>query len=212
MPGDGVVTGTGEIAGEPAAVMAEDFTVAGGSIGQVNTAKRHRIVTLAVQERLPLVVLLDGAGHRPPLPTDPLPVRKPNDLQALAEARFRIPVACAVMGPAAGHSALAVPMSDFTVMTPGAAIFTAGPPLVKASLGEEIDAQSLGGPGVALPSGVVQNTAVDDSDALAQIRDWLLYLTHPAITGDSADRGPRLVPALTSIVPARRGSHTTCAV
>ena len=65
----------------------------------------------------------------------------------------------AVLGPAAGHSALAAPMSDFTVMTPAAAIFTAGPPLVKASLGEDVDAASLGGPDVALTSGVIHNGA-----------------------------------------------------
>jgi acetyl-CoA carboxylase carboxyltransferase component len=199
VPGDGVVTGTGEIGGVQAAVVAEDFTVAGGSIGEVNTAKRHRLVTLAVQERLALVVLLDGAGHRPHLPTDQPPVRKPNDLQALADARFRIPIACAVMGPAAGHSALAAPMSDFSVMTAGAAIFTAGPPLVRASLGEDVDQLTLGGPGVALRSGVIHNGAADDLDAIDQIRDWLAYLAAPHCPPDGPHDRP--VTELTSIVP-----------
>jgi len=201
LPADGVITGTGDIDGVPSAVVAEDFTVAGGSIGQINMAKRHRVVTLAVQERMPLVVLLDGAGHRPPLPTDPVPVRRPNDLQALADARHRIPVACGVLGPAAGHSALAAPMSDFSVMTPAAAIFTAGPPLVKASLGEEVDAATLGGPDVAVRSGVIQNRADDDADALDQIRDWLSYLTRPLVDDPTLDQAPRLVPEVRSIIP-----------
>jgi acetyl-CoA carboxylase carboxyltransferase component len=200
LPADAVVTGVGSIDDVAVAVAAEDFTVAGGSIGQVNTAKRHRVVTLAVQERMPLVMLLDGAGHRPPLPDDPVAVRRPNDLQALAEARFHIPMACGVLGPAAGHSALAAPMSDFTVMSPEAAIFTAGPPLVRASLGEDVDAASLGGPDVALTSGVVHNGARDDLDALAQIRRWLSYLTR-MIDRDSGDVEPRDVPEVTSIVP-----------
>lgn len=203
VPADGVVTGIGRIDGRPVAVVAEDFTVAGGSIGAVNMAKRHRLVTLATAERLPVVVLLDGAGHRPPRPDDPPPLRAPSDLQALADARGRVPIACAVLGPAAGHSALAAPLSDFSVMTPGAAIFAAGPALVRAALGEDVDAATLGGPPVALTSGVVHNAAADDRDALAQVRRWLGYLRRPVIddAAGAAARAPRPVPEVADLVP-----------
>jgi acetyl-CoA carboxylase carboxyltransferase component len=204
LPADGVVTGTGEVDGRSVAVLAEDFTVAGGSIGAVNTAKRHRIVTLAVQERMPVVVLLEGAGHRPPMPDDPPTIRAPNDLQALADGRGRVPIATAVLGPSAGHGALAAPLADFTVMTAAAAIFTAGPPLVRAALGEVVTPAELGGPDVALASGVVHNVAADDDDALDQVRRWLSYLPSSAWAAppivDTAD-GPRPIPELTTIVP-----------
>ena len=204
LPADAFVAGVGELDGRPVAIGAEDFTVAGGSIGAGAAAKRHRLVELAVQERMPLVMLLEGAGHRPPLPDDPPSVRHPNDLQAQASASGLVPMATAVLGSSAGHGALTAPLSDFTVMTPDAAIFTAGPPLVKASLGEEVDRLALGGPDVALASGVVHNLATDDLDALAQVRRWLSYLPssaweHPPV-GAAAD-GDRPTPELYEIVP-----------
>jgi methylmalonyl-CoA decarboxylase subunit alpha len=204
LPGDGVVTGTGEVDGRPVAVLAEDFTVAGGSIGAVNTAKRHRIVTLALQERMPIAFMLDGAGHRPPMPGDPPTVRSPNDLQALADAHGRVPIATAVLEPSAGHGALAAALSDHTVMTPSAAIFTAGPPLVRAALGEEIDTTALGGPDVALASGVVHDLAGDDHDAIASVRHWLSYVPSSAWAAPPrtpATDGPRPVPELLDIIP-----------
>lgn len=204
LPADAFVAGVGTLDGRPVAVGAEDFTVAGGSIGAGAAAKRHRVVELALQERMPLVMLLEGAGHRPPLPTDPPSVRRPNDLQALASASGCIPVAAAVLGSSAGHGALTAPLSDFTVMTPEAAIFTAGPPLVKASTGEDVDRRTLGGPDVALASGVVHNLAADDLDALAQLRRWLSYLPSSAWerppTVQSTD-GERPTPELYRLVP-----------
>jgi methylmalonyl-CoA decarboxylase subunit alpha len=204
LPADGFVAVVGRVDGRMVAVGAEDFTVAGGSIGAANSAKRHRLVTLAGERNMPLVMLLDGAGHRPPLPDDPPSVRTPNDLQALADLRGRVPIATAVLGPSAGHGALAAPLADFTVMTETASIFSAGPPLVKASLGEDVDRMTLGGPAVALASGVIHNAASDDRDALDQVRRWLDIVCaaiagHVAHAGD--DRGERVVDELLQIVP-----------
>jgi acetyl-CoA carboxylase carboxyltransferase component len=211
LPADALVAGVATIAGRPVAVGAEDFTVAGGSIGPGTASKRHRLVDLAVQERMPLVLLLDGAGHRPPRPDDPPATRAPNDLQAQADARDLVPMAVAVLGPSAGHGALSAPLADFTVMSPAGAIFTAGPPLVAASTGEEVDKAELGGPDVALASGVIHNRARDEDDALAQITRWLSYLPSsawgrpPAAAG--SDDQSRSVPEIGGIVPAdhRRG-------
>lgn len=177
---DAFVAGIGIINGRPVAIGSEDFTVKGGSIGKSESAKRYRVAELALQERIPLVMLLEGAGHRPPLPDDPPSTRTPGDLQAQADASGRIPFAVAVLGPSAGHGALSAPLADFSVMTEKASIFTAGPPLVKASLGEEITKEELGGPNIALGSGVIHNRAVDDADALDQIKKWLSYLPSSA--------------------------------
>lgn len=203
LPADGFVAGSGLIDGRPVLVGAEDFTVAGGSIGPANTAKRNRVAALAARQRCPLVMLLEGAGHRPPMPDDPPSMARPTDLQPLAELRGLVPQVTAVLGPSAGHGALAAPMADFSVMTEHAAIFAAGPPLVKASLGEEVDAATLGGPGVALPSGLIHNLAADDPAALAMIRQWLSYL--PSAAGDPLPTGPaegrRAIDDLLDIVP-----------
>lgn len=204
LPADAFVAGVATIDGRPVAVGAEDFTVAGGSIGSGGSAKRHRIAELAVQERMPLIVLLEGAGHRPPLPDDPPTRRTPGDLQAQARASGLVPTATAVLGPSAGHGALSAPLSDFTVMTPDASIFTAGPPLVKASLGEQVTKEALGGPDVALVSGVIHNLATDDRDAMTQIRRWLSYLPSSAWERPAAgphDDGDRAVPELFDLVP-----------
>jgi len=198
------VAGVGSLNGRAVAVGCEDFTVKGGSIGRAESAKRYRIAELALQERIPLIMLLEGAGHRPPFPDDPPSFRTPGDLQAQADASGRIPLATAVLGPSAGHGALSAPLADFTVMTEQASIFTAGPPLVKASLGEEITKEELGGPEVALRSGVVHNLASNDESALEQIRTWLSYL--PSSAWQAPNRltdaeGERNVNELLNIIP-----------
>ncbi|GIR38127.1 MAG: hypothetical protein CM15mP49_35120 [Actinomycetota bacterium] len=73
-------------------------------------------------------------------------------------------------------------------MTEQASIFTAGPPLVKASLGEDITKEELGGPEIALHSGVIQNLASNDESALEQIRTWLSYLPSSAWQAPNALR------------------------
>jgi acetyl-CoA carboxylase carboxyltransferase component len=70
-PADALVAGIGMIDGRPVAVGAEDFTTLGGSIGPAASRKRWRIADVARRERVPLVMLLEGAGHRPPMPGDP---------------------------------------------------------------------------------------------------------------------------------------------
>lgn len=112
-PADAFVAGSGCIQGRSVLVGAEDFTVAGGSIGTAAATKRARLAHLARQERLPLVMMLEGAGHRA---TNALaaPRPAPNDLQALADLAGLVPTVTIVTGPSAGHGALAAPLADFT--------------------------------------------------------------------------------------------------
>lgn len=202
VPADAFVAGAGRIDGRPVMVGAEDFTVLGGTIAGGNNAKRYRIAELALQRRVPLVMLLEGAGHRP---DDRSQGRHPTDLGIQARCSGRVPLVTAVMGPSAGHGALVAPMSDFCVMTEHGAIFTAGPPVVKESTGEDVDKEELGGPDVALASGLVHNLATDDADAVAQIRTYLSYFPTSAWSypqrSNGDDREPRVVDELLQIVP-----------
>ena len=204
VPADGIVAGSGLIDGRPVMVGAEDFTTLAGTIGSGSNAKRYRLAELALRTKVPLVMLLEGAGFRP---TGKMHARSPTDLLMQARCSGRVPVVTAVMGPSAGHGALIAPMSDFCVMTEQGAIFTAGPPVVRESTGEEISKEDLGGPAVAVPSGLVHNVAPDDREALALVRRYLGYFpssawSYPPPGGASEDAtGPRSTPELIELVP-----------
>ena len=199
---DGIVIGSGEINGSPVLVGAEDFTTLAGTIAPGSNSKRYRIAELAVRDKIPLVMLLEGAGFRP---TGAHYGRTPTDLIAQARCSGRVPTVAAVLGPSAGHGALVAPVCDFTIMTEQGAIFTAGPPVVKESTGEDISKEDLGGPDVALPSGVIHNVATDDAAALDDIRRYLSYFppsawSYPAALPDSENARGRPTPELLTII------------
>lgn len=201
-PADAIVMGTGRIEGRPVMVAAEDFTVMAGTISGSANAKRYRVAELAVMDRVPLVMMLEGAGFR----ADGRPHgRTPTDLLAQSRCSGRVPLLTAVLGPSAGHGALVAPMSDFAVMSTRASIFTAGPPVVAESLGETVTKEELGGPEVALASGLVHNVADDDAGALDLLRAYLRYFPSSAWSypehADTGDTGPRELPELLELIP-----------
>ncbi|MCV7357440.1 acyl-CoA carboxylase subunit beta [Mycolicibacterium fluoranthenivorans] len=203
---DGIVTGSGLINGAPVMVGAEDFTTLAGSIGPSGNAKRYRVAELALRDKIPLVMLLEGAGHRA---SGERYGRTPTDLLAQAQCSGRVPTVAALLGPSAGHGALVAPVSDFRIMSSQGAIFTAGPPVVKESTGEDITKEDLGGPNVALYSGVVHNLGEDDEAVLDDIRRYLSYFPSSAwsypeqVAEDIAEDGetaPRPTPELLDII------------
>lgn len=202
---DGIVVGSGLINGSPVMLGAEDFTTLAGSIGPGGNSKRYRIAELALREKVPLVMLLEGAGFRP---GGGHYGRSPTDLLAQAQCSGRVPTVAGVLGPSAGHGALVAPVCDFRIMSSQGAIFTAGPPVVKESTGEDISKEDLGGPEVALPSGVIHNVAEDDETVLDDIRRYLSYFPAsawsypsplPASEGGASSE-PRQTPQLLDIV------------
>ena len=197
---DGIVAGSGTIDGAPVMVGAEDFTTVAGTIGAGSNAKRYRIAELAVRNKIPLVMLLEGAGFRPGRHGG----RSPTDMIAQAKCSGLVPTVAAVLGASAGHGALVAPVCDFRIMSRQGAIFTAGPPVVKESTGEDIAKEDLGGPDVALPSGVIHNVADDDAAALDDVRRYLSYFPSSAWSYPPArpgDDGPRSTPELLDIIP-----------
>src|SRR3984893_12258158 len=202
VPSDGIIAGAGRIDGRPGMVGAEDFTTVAGTIGSGSNAKRYRTAELALRDRIPLIMLLEGAGYRP---EDRPHGRAPTDLIVQAQCSGHVPVVTGVMGASAGHGALIAPMSDFALMTEQAAIFTAGPPVVRESIGEEVTKEALGGPEVAIGSGLIHNLVADDHAALETIRQYLSYFPSSAWSYPprraGADPGPRRVDELLSVVP-----------
>ncbi|KHO27637.1 multidrug ABC transporter ATPase [Mycolicibacterium setense] len=199
---DGLIAGSGRIDGTPVMVGAEDFTTLAGSIGPGGNAKRYRLAELALRNKIPLVMLLEGAGFRP---SGEHYGRTPTDLIAQAKCSGKVPTVSAVLGPSAGHGALVAPVCDFTIMSDQGAIFTAGPPVVKESTGEDISKEDLGGPNVALASGVIHNYAEDDETVIDDIRRYLSYFPSSAwsypptrLADDTAD--PRPTPELLDII------------
>jgi len=197
---DGIVAGSGTIDGRPVLLGSEDFTTLAGSIGPGGNAKRYRLAELALRTKVPLVMLLEGAGFRP---SGEHYGRTPTDLLAQARCSGKVPTISAVLGPSAGHGALVAPVCDFSIMSAQGAIFTAGPPVVKEATGEDITKEDLGGPGVALASGVIHNHADDDAAVLDDIRRYLSYFPSSAWSYPAAvesDDGARETPELLDIV------------
>jgi len=172
---DALVGGLAKIDGRPVVVGSEDATVQGGSIGLGTHAKRLRLANIAHRERVPLVMLLDGAGERASNALLRHPYA-PNDLQEMAALSRKVPTIAVVMGASAGHGAITGLLSDIVIMTEGGSLFSAGPPLVAAALGEIISKEDLGGPAVHAYSGVVHNIASSEHEALEMVRDYLSYL------------------------------------
>jgi acetyl-CoA carboxylase carboxyltransferase component len=198
---DGIVAGSGDIDGSPVMVGAEDFTTMAGTIGPGSNSKRFRIAELAVRNKIPLVMLLEGAGFRPGRHG-----RSPTDLIAQARCSGRVPTVAAVLGPSAGHGALVAPVCDFRIMSAQGAVFTAGPPVVKESTGEDISKEELGGPKVAIASGVIHNVVPDDATVIDEIRRYLSYFppsawSYPPSRPGSEFTTPRATPELLEIVP-----------
>jgi acetyl-CoA carboxylase carboxyltransferase component len=205
-PADALVAGAGRVHGRVVLAGAEDFTVQGGSIGMGSMAKRHRICEIALQERLPLVFMLDGAGHRLAETERPAGGRVHNDLTALADLSGQVPMVCLVLGASAGHGALTAPLSDFTIMAEYASMFTGGPPLVKAATGEDVTKEELGGARICTEiAGTAHNVAPDDASAIELARRYLGYFPQsrfePPPRRAGPDAGPRLLEEILDVIP-----------
>lgn len=195
-PADGVITGFGTIDGRMAGVIAEDFTVLGGSVGLTHAMKKVRTVEIATQERVPLIWLLDGAGARA---EEFIGEGLPAVFHHLLVARMSgiAPQVGVVMGPCAGDSVLIGSLLEFIIMVKGTGMMAAGgPPVVLTATGERVTKEDLGGSGIHCRiSGVADNEAADEEDAIRMVKKYLSYLPSnaweyppPIKTGDDPNR------------------------
>jgi propionyl-CoA carboxylase beta chain len=175
--GDGVVTGTGTVDGRPVAVYSHDFTVFGGSLGEVYGEKIVKVMDHAMKTGIPVVGINDGGG-----------ARIQEGVVALglfAEIFFRnvrssgvIPQISLIMGPAAGGAVYSPAITDFTIMVEGTShMFITGPDVIKTVTGEDVTFEELGGArSHATRSGVAHYAADSEQDAIDYARQLLSYL------------------------------------
>jgi acetyl-CoA carboxylase carboxyltransferase component len=176
------IMGIGKLDGRRVAVHGDDFTIKGASVGRLYKAKRGYFAKMARSLKLPMVRLVEGAGGSIreilELGYTELPSGNDEGTQHEVEALSEIPVVAAGFGAVAGLGALFMVKSHFSVMVKRTAqVFVGGPPLVKAATGETWTKEELGGYQIHTRiSGVVDNEAEDERDALQQIRRFLSYL------------------------------------
>ncbi|HYF74149.1 MAG TPA: carboxyl transferase domain-containing protein [Nocardioides sp.] len=175
VPAAGVVTGIGRVSGREVVVVANDATVKGGTYYPMTVKKHLRAQTVASDNHLPCVYLVDSGGAFLPMQDEVFPDREHFGRiffnQANLSARG-IPQIASVMGSCTAGGAYVPAMSDETVIVrEQGTIFLGGPPLVKAATGEVVTSEELGGGDVhARTSGVVDHLAEDDAHALAIVR------------------------------------------
>ncbi|MBM4367577.1 MAG: methylcrotonoyl-CoA carboxylase [Deltaproteobacteria bacterium] len=193
----GTLAGIGVIAGRECVVSSNDAMVKGGTIYPMGVKKALRMQTIAMENRLPFVSLVDSGGAYLPLQSEVFPDIDDGGRifynQALM-SKLGIAQVTAVMGLCTAGAAYIPAMSDEVVQVRGTgAIFLGGPPLVKAATGEEVSAEDLGGADVhAVHSGVTDHVASDDAEAIRIVRELVACLPAPA--AGWIDRAPAEAP------------------
>ena len=173
-PAAGVVTGLGRVCGRMCMIIANDATVKAGAFFPMTAKKVLRAQTIALENRIPTLYLVDSAGVFLPLQEDVFPdtddfgrVFRNN---AVMSARG-IPQITAIMGMCVAGGAYLPVMTDTILMTEGSGLFLAGPSLVQAAIGQKTDAEELGGAAMhAEISGTVDFHEPDDPSCLARMR------------------------------------------
>jgi acetyl-CoA carboxylase carboxyltransferase component len=210
-PADGVVTTLADVNGRPTAVIASDFTVLGGSIGHAGLAKMVRMTEFALHQGIPLVMLLDGGGHRiqEGLDSRSFAFGGPGTFPAQVLMSGWVPQVTAMMGPGFAGPANFSSLADFVPIVRGiGSIGIAGPPLVKFATGEELTTQELGGADVHVKTGMVDAAYDTEVECIQAIKRFLTFIPQNARdqppAGPATDPPDRLAPELRTIVPANR--------
>ena len=176
-PGDGVVTGYGEIDGRLVFVASEDFTVIGGTLGEYHSMKICRIQDMAMEMKAPLICINDSGGARIEEGISSLSGYSGMFLRH-TKASGMIPQIAVILGPCSGGACYAPAICDFIFMVRNTSkMFITGPNVVKTVINEEVSVEELGGAEVhAKKSGVSHFTYDTEGECLMGVRKLLTYL------------------------------------
>ncbi len=177
LPGDGVITGTGTISGHPVCIYAQDFTVAGGSLGWAHAKKITKIMDHAMKLKIPIIGINDSGGAR---------IQEGvNALAGYGEIFYRntqasgvIPQISVILGPCAGGAVYSPALTDFVFVVDGVSkMFITGPEVIKTVLGEEISMEDLGGAKVHCETtGNAHFYAKDEEECFYQIKELVSFI------------------------------------
>ncbi|MFQ3343834.1 MAG: acyl-CoA carboxylase subunit beta [Candidatus Poseidoniales archaeon] len=210
IPGDGVVCGHGTINGRLIYCFAQDFTVYGGSLGEMHGLKICKILDMAIKTGAPIIGLNDSGGAR---------IQEGvASLGSYAEIFFRnvrasgvIPQISVIMGPCAGGAVYSPAITDFVIMVDKTShMFITGPEVIKTVTNEEVSFEDLGGANThASKSGVTHFIAEDDKEALEITKELIGFmpsnnLEKPPTKGTN-DPYDRICDSLDSLIPADPG-------
>ena len=175
--GDGVITGYGTIDGRPVCVFAQDFTVFGGSLGEVFGEKIVKVMDLALKTGCPVIGINDSGGARIQEGVASLGLYG-EIFYRNVQASGVIPQISLIMGPCAGGAVYSPAITDFIVMVDKTShMFITGPDVIKTVTGEDVPFEELGGAHTHnTKSGVAHYMATDESDAFDYVRALLSYL------------------------------------
>jgi len=175
--GDGVITGTGTIDGSPVCIYAQDFTVAGGSLGLMHAQKITKIMDHSLKMRVPLIGINDSGGAR---------IQEGvNSLAGYGEIFFRntlasgvIPQISVILGPCAGGAVYSPALTDFVFVVENISkMFITGPNVIKTVLGEDISMEDLGGARVHCEiAGNAHFYATSEAECFKQIKTLISYI------------------------------------
>ncbi len=178
-PADGIITGSGRIDGRAVSIASHDYTVYGGSSGKVGGLKLNRLMQGSIDHGRPIVYLLEGGGHRiqDGMNAAHFAGASPVFLQ-MSKLSGWVPSVAAMMGQGFAGPTNYSALADFVVMVRGIATMgMAGPALVKAGTGQDIDKEDLGGAALQADRHGIADLAVDtETECLAAIRTFLSYL------------------------------------
>ena len=205
-PAEGVITGFGTIEGRPVYVYSQDFTVMGGSLGEMHAKKICKVMDMAMKTGAPIIGINDSGG-----------ARIQEGLDALAgfgeiflrntKASGVIPQISVIMGPCAGGAVYSPAITDFVFMVDKTAqMFITGPSVIKAVTGEDVTFDELGGAAAhSEKSGVSHFAFADDKECLLKVRELISFLPSNNVEDAPADLPTddinRLSEKLCSIVP-----------
>jgi propionyl-CoA carboxylase beta chain len=175
--GDGVITGYGTIDGRQVCVFAQDFTVFGGSLGEVFGEKICKVMDLALKTGVPMIGINDSGGAR--IQEGVVSLGLYGEIfKRNAHASGVIPQISLVLGPCAGGAVYSPALTDFIVMVDQTShMFITGPEVIKTVTGEEVAFEDLGGARTHnTKSGVAHYMATDEDDALEYVKNLLSFL------------------------------------
>jgi methylmalonyl-CoA carboxyltransferase 12S subunit len=210
MPADGVVTGAASVAGRLIHLASQDFTVGGGSAGEVHSIKVAEIMMHSLKTGSPFVFINDSGGARVQEGIDSLSGYG-KVFHANVMLSGSVPQIALICGPCAGGAAYSPALTDFIIQTRQAQMFITGPQVIKGVTGEDVTAEELGGADAHMTkSGVIHFIANDDHHAMQLCHKLLSFLPSnnledpPQVEGDS---NVDALPAMDDIVPtdAKKG-------